>query len=498
MVGQRLVEVLRDRDAQRRWRVTVLSEEPRRAYDRVSLSSYLDGATADDLDLVPAGCYGADGYELHLGEAVTAIDRAARTVATSSGRTIGYDALVLATGSFPFVPPVPGAGLPGCFTYRTLDDLDAIRIAAQRAAATTKGRRAGLVVGGGLLGLEAARALRLLGLSPHVVELAPRLMPLQVDEGGGALLREMIEELNVTVRLGTSVSKIERDGTRLLATLADGIELDLDIVVFSAGVRPRDQLARDAGLAVGQRGGIVVDDGCRTSEHAIYAIGECACIGGQVHGLVTPGYAMAEVLADRLTGGSASYTAADASTKLKLLGVDVASFGDALATAEGALEVTVNDPVTRSYSKLVVSGDATTLLGGVLVGDASKYALLRPLVGRALPGDPVTMITPAGSGLGLRPGGRCPARECPDLLLLRRLQGRDLRRHHRAVADRRSRDQELHQGRHGLRLLPPGAEDPTEAERRGGQRRVVRAFPAVAGRAFRDRPDGRASPPSPS
>ncbi len=404
MVGQRLVEALQDRDARRRWRVTVLSEEPRRAYDRVNLSSYLDGATAEDLDLVPAGCYDADGYELHLREAVTAIDRAARTVATSRGRTIGYDALVLATGSSPFVPAVPGAGLPGCFTYRTLDDLDAIQIAARRAAATTEGRRTGLVVGGGLLGLEAARALRLLGLSPHVVELAPRLMPLQVDEGGGALLREMIEELNVAVRLGTSVAVIEPDGSRLLATLADGTELDLDVVVFAAGVRPRDQLARDAGLAVGQRGGIVVDDGCRASDRDIYAVGECARIGGQVHGLVAPGYAMAEVLADRLTGGTASYAATDTSTKLKLLGVDVASFGDALASADGALEVTVNDPVTRSYSKLVISGDAKTLLGGVLVGDASKYAMLRPLVGRPLPGDPVTMVAPAGSDPASGPG----------------------------------------------------------------------------------------------
>jgi nitrite reductase (NADH) large subunit len=400
MVGQRLVEALRDRDGGRRWRVTVLSEEPRRAYDRVNLSSYFDGAGPVDLDLVPDGCYGAGGYELHLDESVTAIDRAARAVTTSRGRRIRYDALVLATGSYPFVPPVPGADLPGCFTYRTLDDLDAIRAAAKQAAATTRGRRAGLVVGGGLLGLEAARALRLLGMSPHVVELAPRLMPLQVDEGGGALLREMIEDLGVTVRLGTSVRDIARDGTRLLATLADGTELDLDVVVFAAGVRPRDELARQAGLSVGSRGGIVVDDGCRTSDPAIYAIGECACTGGRVYGLAAPGYAMAEVAADRLTGGAASFTAADTSTRLKLLGVDVASFGDALAATPGALEVTVNDPVARSYSKLVVSGDAKTLLGGVLVGDAARYGVLRPLVGRPLPGDPVTMIAPAGMGPG--------------------------------------------------------------------------------------------------
>ena len=400
MVGQRLVEALRDRDTEHRWRVTVLSEEPRQAYDRVALSSYFEGASAADLDLVPDGCYGSDGYELCLARAVTGIDRAARTVSTSRGDLIGYDALVLATGSQPFVPPVPGRDLPGCFVYRTLDDLDAIRAVAGRAAATTRGRRSGLVIGGGLLGLEAARALRLLGMSPHIVELAPRLMPLQVDDGGGALLRQMIEELNVTIRLGTSVASIQRDGDRLLATLADGGELDLDVVVFAAGVRPRDQLARDAGLDIGPRGGVVVDDGCRSSDQDIYAIGECACAGGRTYGLVAPGYAMAEVLADRLCGGDAAFTTADTSTKLKLLGVDVASFGDALAATEGALEVTVSNPVERSYAKLVVSGDAKTLLGGLLVGDASRYGLLRPLVGRPLPGDPVTMIAPAGPGPG--------------------------------------------------------------------------------------------------
>jgi len=402
MVGQRLVEALRERDADRRWQVTVLSEEPRRAYDRVALSSYFDGVSAAELDLVAEGCYDAPGYALQLDEAATAIDRAARTVRTSRGQVLHYDALVLATGSFPFVPPVPGRELPGCFVYRTLDDLDAIRAAAAQAATHTRGRRAGLVVGGGLLGLEAARALRLLGMSPHVVELGPRLMPLQVDEGGGALLRELIEDLDVTVHLGTSVASITRDPDgRLLACLDTGAELDVDLVVFSAGVRPRDQLARDAGLAVGARGGVLVDDGCATDDSSIFAIGECACIGGQVYGLVAPGYAMAEVLADRLLGGGSSFTAADTSTKLKLMGVDVASFGDALASTEGALEITLNNPVLRSYAKLVVSDDARTLLGGVLVGDASKYASLRPLVGRPLPGDPVTMIAPAGDGGGI-------------------------------------------------------------------------------------------------
>jgi nitrite reductase (NADH) large subunit len=416
MVGQRLVDALRDRDRQRRWRVTVLADEPRRAYDRVNLSSCFDGAAPADLDLVPDGCYGADGYRLLLDEAVTSVDRAARTVTTSRGRSLGYDALVLATGSVPFVPPVPGAASPGCFVYRTLADVDAIRAAAATLTAgrpsagrvpsgRAGGRPPALVVGGGLLGLEAARALLQLGLDPQLVELAPRLMPQQVDEGGGALLRQLIEELGVCVRLGTSVTRLRtvkggRNGGGLCATLADGAELRTGLVVFAAGVRPRDKLARDAGLAVGPRGGVAVDEGCQTSDPRVYAVGECACAAGRVYGLVAPGYAMAEVLADRLAGGSATFTAADTSTKLKLLGVDVASFGDALAASDGALEVTMNDPVSRSYAKLVISGDASTLLGGVLVGDASRYGVLRPLVGRPLPGDPVTMIAPAGAAPG--------------------------------------------------------------------------------------------------
>ncbi len=398
-VGQRLVEALRERDIDRTWQVTVFGAEPRRAYDRVALSSYFEGADDSALDLVTPGCY--DEYTLRLGEKVTDIDRTQRTVTTDKGDTKRYDALVLATGSYPFVPPVPGRDQPGCFTYRTLEDLDAIRAAAEKAAATTHGRRAGLVIGGGLLGLEAARAIRLLGMSPHVVELAPRLMPLQVDEGGGGLLRQLIEDLDVTVHLGTSVAEIEADRGRMLATLANGSQLDLDVVVFSAGVRPQDELARQAGLAVGERGGIVVDEACRTSDENVYAMGECACIDGRVYGLIAPGNAMAEIVADRLLGGDSVFPGADTSTKLKLLGVDVASFGDALANTPGALEITLTNPAERSYAKVVVSDDARTLLGGILVGDASKYATLRALVGRPVPGDPASLIAPGGADIGV-------------------------------------------------------------------------------------------------
>jgi nitrite reductase (NADH) large subunit len=397
MVGHRLVEALIGRDVQRQWRIVVLAEETRPAYDRVALSSYVDSWDAATLTL-PA--VQDDRVELRLGDPCVRIDRRKRTVRTASGRRVVYDALVLATGSAPFVPPVPGHGLPGCYVYRTPDDLDAIRAAAQRAMQTTAaGRRSGVVVGGGLLGLEAAYALRQLGLSPHVVEIAPRLMPMQVDEGGGALLRRFIEGLGVRVYCGRATAAIEPDRGRMLVRLSDGTELDTDVVVFSAGVRPRDQLARDAGLSLGERGGVLVDAGCRTSDEGIWAIGECAAVQGRCYGLVAPGYAMAEVVADRLLGGNATFPGADTSTKLKLLGVDVASFGDAHGTAEGALEIIHNDPVAGRYAKLVVSDDARTLLGGVLVGDAEAYGMLRALVGAVLPADPGALISPSGGEL---------------------------------------------------------------------------------------------------
>ncbi|TML28589.1 MAG: nitrite reductase large subunit, partial [Actinobacteria bacterium] len=301
-----------------------------------------------------------------------------------------YDALVLATGSYPFVPPVPGKDLSGCFVYRTIDDLEALTAFASTARST------GVVVGGGLLGLEAANALRNLGLTTHVVEFAPRLMPMQVDEAGGAMLRRHIEDLGLTVHTGRSAARVLGEDTVKQVVFEDGGVIRADVVVFAAGVRPRDELARAAGLAVGARGGIVVDGSCRTSAQDVYAIGECAEIDGRVYGLVAPGYAMAEVVADRLLGGTATFPGADTSTKLKLLGVDVASFGE----TTGPLDVTFTDPATRVYAKLVLSDDAQTLLGGVLVGDASAYPTLRATLGGPLPAPPLALLAPAGAGEG--------------------------------------------------------------------------------------------------
>ncbi|KFU79518.1 nitrite reductase (NADH) large subunit [Amycolatopsis lurida] len=395
MVAHRLVEAVRAEDKTGEWQVVVLAEEARPAYDRVALTSYVD--TWDPASLALEGADYADDplVELRLGDAVVSVDRDREVVVTEAGYEQPYDALVLATGSRPFVPPVPGHDLPGCFVYRTIEDLDAIREAAQRPG---RGRRSAVVIGGGLLGLEAAKALRDMGLSPHVVEMAPRLMPLQVDEGGGGLLRRLITDLDVTVHTGTSTDAIEPDGERYLAKLGNGTELDVDLVVFSAGIRPRDDLARSSGLEVGARGGILVDDTCRTSDPAVYAIGECAAVDGKVYGIVAPGYAMAEIVAARLTGGEGTFPEPDMSTKLKLMGVDVASFGDAHAATEGALEVAFNDAVAGTYKKLVVSDDSKTLLGGVLVGDASEFNTLRAMVGRPLPAEPGAILAPAGGG----------------------------------------------------------------------------------------------------
>jgi nitrite reductase (NADH) large subunit len=413
MVGHRFVEALRTRDTNGAWRIVVLGEEADAAYDRVGLSSYV-GAWDRSLLGLTGNDYAGDALvDLRLGYAVTGIDRDAKRVSIADGSTVDYDALVLATGSYPFVPPVPGKDSDGCHVYRTLDDLDAIRVDAEAALAHDP-KAVGIVVGGGLLGLEAANALRLMGIRPHVVEFAPRLMPLQVDEAGGEHLMRLVCALDIDVTVGAGTSAIERiesaDGAnRLRVTLSNDEVIEAALLVFSAGVRPRDELARAAGLDIGERGGVTCDLSCTTSDPAIYAIGEVAAVEGRCYGLVAPGYTTAEVVADRLLGGDADFPGADLSTKLKLLGVDVASFGDALASTPGALEVVVSDPIGGTYAKLVLSDDVQTLLGGILIGDASSYGVLRPLVGSKLPGDPVTLIAPAGSGGSAIGVGALPA-----------------------------------------------------------------------------------------
>ncbi|MGH7790647.1 MAG: NAD(P)/FAD-dependent oxidoreductase, partial [Candidatus Binatia bacterium] len=385
MVGHRFCEELATRDDAPRFRLTCLGEESRPAYDRVHLTAVFSGTAAQALQLADPAWYAAQDIGLELGDAVVAIDRAARRVRTAAGRQVDYDVLVLATGSAPFVPPIAGTDLAGVFVYRTIDDLDAIRAWSARA------RRAA-VIGGGLLGLEAAKAVLDLGLETHVVEFAPRLMPRQVDAGGGEVLRQSIERLGVHTHLGVQTEAILAgdDGAVAGLRLSDGTLLPVDLLIISAGIRPRDELARAAGLAVGERGGIVVDTTLATSDPQIFCIGESALASGMIYGLVAPGYEMARTLAARLCGEDARFTGADLSTKLKLLGIEVASFGDPSADetlGSAAHRVVVEDRGRGVYQKLIVSLDGRRLLGGVLVGDASPYPTLLAALrsGRALP-----------------------------------------------------------------------------------------------------------------
>ncbi|HEX6839459.1 MAG TPA: nitrite reductase large subunit NirB, partial [Polyangia bacterium] len=399
MVGHRFVELMSGSGHA----LTTFCEEPRLAYDRVNLSAYFAGKSADDLALARIEQYRDAGVTVHVGDKAVAIDRAAKIVRSAAGRAVAYDRLILATGSYPFVPPIPGRDARGCFVYRTIEDLEAIRAHAAHA-------RIGVVVGGGLLGLEAANALEHLGLAVHVVEFAPRLMSLQVDEVGGALLRARIERLGVRVRTGTSTTEILAgdDGSVASLRFSDGSELAADLVVFSAGIRPRDELARQSGLAIGERGGIVVDDRCATSDPDIFAIGECALHEGRTYGLVAPGYRMARVVADVVGGADRErFNAPDLGTKLKLLGVDVASFGDAFASTPGARLVSFFDGNAEVYKKLVLSPDGKRLVGGILVGDAAAYGELHPLAehGLPLPAHPEELILPPRDGAGA-PAGR--------------------------------------------------------------------------------------------
>jgi nitrite reductase (NADH) large subunit len=397
MVGHKFLERLIAKGTAAEWQISTFCEEPRVAYDRVNLSGFFSGKTAADLTLVEPGFYQANNIHIHIGDKADVVDRVNKTVTSANGVTLPYDKLVLATGSYPFVPPIPGNDAAGTFVYRTIEDLEAM-------SAWAKQCKVGVVVGGGLLGLECANALKNMGLETHVVEFAPRLMPVQVDEAGGAMLKAKIQELGVTVHTSKATTEIVSENGKVhKMQFADGSELQTDMIVFSAGIRPRDDIARSCELAVGDRGGIVINEFCQTSDPDIYAIGECALYDGRIYGLVAPGYTMAAIAADNIAQpASSSFAGADMSTKLKLMGVDVASFGDAFAKTAGSQEVAIANSVTGSYQKLVLDASGKQLLGGVLVGDASRYGNLVQLMQNAivLPPNPEDLLLPERSGGG--------------------------------------------------------------------------------------------------
>ena len=397
MVGQRFLEhlVRQAKDRGTECEITVFCEEPRPAYDRVQLTSFLSGKSAKDLNVVPEKFFEEHGLTLRLNDAVLAVDPVNKVVRSARYKDVPYDKLVFATGSNPFVPPLPGRDRRDCFVYRTIEDLETI-------AAKAAGAKTGTVIGGGLLGLEAAKALKDLGLQTHVVEFAPRLMAVQLDDAAGRLLRRKIEALGATIHVSKSTKEIVAgEQARNKLVFADGTSLETDLVVFSAGIRPRDELARSAGIEVGERGGIRINSHCQTANPDIYAIGECALWEGRTFGLVAPGYQMAEVAARHLLGESQlQFLGADMSTKLKLMGVDVCSIGDAHASTPGALNYVFTDEAAGVYKKLVVAEDRKQLLGAILVGDAADYGTLLQMMLNAmpLPEHPEDLILPAREG----------------------------------------------------------------------------------------------------
>lgn len=396
MVAQKFVEALRAKDVDGRCAITVLGEESLAPYDRVHLTSFFSGTTPQELLLGDPALWDDDLVTLRTSTRVTRLERPEQVVVTDVGERIAYDHLVLATGSSAAVPPVEGRESTGCFVYRTLDDVEALRTyVADRALAHPERQVRGAVIGGGLLGLEAGGALQAMGADTAVVGFADRLMPVQVDAGGGEDLKRIIKGTGVHVRTSTATARInaDDDGRVVSMDYASGENDPVDVVVFATGIRPRDELGREAGLEIGPRGGVVVDAHCLTSDPAIHAIGEVACIQGEVWGLVAPGYTMAEIAAAHLLGEAPDFTGADSSTKLKLMGVDVASFGDAFATTPGAREVVYSDALSGWYRKLVVAEDGHTLLGGVLVGDATAFPSLRAMIGQDV-GAPSAFVIP--------------------------------------------------------------------------------------------------------
>lgn len=394
MVGHRFIEELIDKAEPGQFAITVFCEEPRVAYDRVHLSAYFSHHTAEELSLVRPGYYEKHQVNLLIGERAITLNRDEKLIHSNTGRSVHYDTLIFATGSYPWIPPIKGAEGSDCFVYRTIEDLNAIEACARRT-------KRGAVIGGGLLGLEVAGALKNLGIETHVIEFAPGLMAEQLDVQGGEQLRRKIEQMGVLVHTGKNTQQIvhHAKGGKTLE-FADGSSLDVDFIVFSTGIRPQDKLAKQCGLEIGQRGGIAINDRCQTSDAAIYAVGECAAWQNRLFGLVAPGYKMAQVASDALLGRDSAFSGADMSAKLKLLGVDVGGIGDAHGRTPGARSYMWLDEQKHIYKRLIVSEDNRTLLGAVLVGDTSDYGNLLQLAlnNIALPDNPEGLILPAGSG----------------------------------------------------------------------------------------------------
>lgn len=395
MAARRFLEQLLER-ASDPVRVTMIGDEARPPYDRTRLSDLFLGAAEEDLTF-DTSIFDDDRVELILDDRVLRIDRRAQTVLTRSRRTYRYDTLVLATGAYAARVAVEGASLPGCFAYRTLDDVEELREFVQTRSAELGRDLRGVVIGGGVLGLEAAGALQAMEVDATVIQYADRLMATQLDGTAGSIVKRHLQARGIAVRTGTRATRIDPDesGSVTAIEFQDGSFQRIDVVIFTVGMLARDELARNAGIDVHPHGGIVIDARCRTSDPSVLAIGEVANHDGRCVGLVSVAYDMADVAVGGLLGDDVAISGYDESASITLAGVEVVSFGDALASTPDAVDVLYADPIAGVYKKLVLAEDAHTLLGGILVGDASAYGSLRPLVGAQLIGDPSSYVLPA-------------------------------------------------------------------------------------------------------
>lgn len=328
MVAHAFCKALKKKDLKGYYSVRVFGDEPRLAYDRVNLTSIFKDTDEEKLYLSPKEWYKENDIDVVLGELVSSIYTQEKTLVLQSGAKHEYDSLILATGSKPFVPNIEGSRSKGVFVYRTLADIEEIM---QYSADKTSG----VVIGGGLLGLEAAQALRDLGIESHVIQNSDGLMNRQLFPEGAEVLTKLIEDLGVNVHLNKYTEKIQQTSAdQLRLDFSDGSALETEMVIISTGIIPRDDISFDVDIRKGVRGGYIINDALETSEEAVYAIGECALHRGQLYGLVAPCYEMAETLANRFIGDEKTFEGADLSCRLKVMGVEVSSCGDYLGDGD--------------------------------------------------------------------------------------------------------------------------------------------------------------------
>lgn len=401
MVGYKFCEKFVETAESKDFKIIVFGEEPRPAYDRVHLSEFFENQDAKALEMASAEWYAENNIDLIVDERVSDIQRNTKTIITAKNRVLNYDYLVLATGSSAFVPPIKGVEKQGVFVYRTIEDLEGmLGYAAKLKAKNPKAKAA--VLGGGLLGLEAGKAVMDMGLEPHIVEFAPKLMPRQLDARSSQVLQLKLESIGLNIHLSKATNQILGNGAITGMEFGEDDVLDVEMLVVSAGIRPRDELGKTSGLEMGVRGGIVVNNKMQTSDENIFAIGEVALYNQMIYGLVAPGYEMASIAVDQILGKAENLMPAeiDMSTKLKLIGVDVASFGEPFMPASKGHSIIFENKTQHLYKRINVSHDGKSLLGGILVGDASDYNMLHQvyLNGMKIPEDPSQLILPRSEG----------------------------------------------------------------------------------------------------